>query len=255
MIRAVFLIDLPNHLLYLGIITFIYGHGLAGWHEKGEKRDLAYQVRVLIEHLRIGLKAAHNIFGGFDTIHPHNGLFAQQGYYLPSSLFAGQASHGAAFARYRDGDGVGADTGAMTFPLNGALFEIDNSAIEQCTRSFDEITSVALRLETNNVVASQTTVNSLGDIAGQEMPAAHIGPGDVNKLLYDDQWMAFANHRCGQVELVVMEHDDNAAVLTINLSVYRVGNSLVCYAVTICPVVLDLADRGGVLRGVIHVML
>src|SRR6266571_4111544 len=147
------------------------------------------------------------------------------------------------------------ETGAMTFPLNSALFKIDNSAIEQCTRSFDEITSVALRLETNNVVAGQTTINSLGDIAGQKMPAAHIRPGDVNKLLYDDQGMAFANHRCGQVELVVMEHDDNAAALTINLSVYRVGNSLVCYAVTICPVVLDLADRGGVLRGVIHVML
>src|SRR6266567_2331234 len=59
------------------------------------------------------------------------------------------------------------------------------------------------------------------------MPAAHIGPGNVNKLLDDDRGVALANHRCSQVEMVVVEHDDNVATFTINLSVYRVSNRLV----------------------------
>ena len=64
------------------------------------------------------------------------------------------------------------------------FLKVDNSALQESSCALQEVTGIALRLKSDNVIANQATVDVVGDIAGQEVPAAYIGPGNVNKLLH-----------------------------------------------------------------------
>jgi hypothetical protein len=43
------------------------------------------------------------------------------------------------------------------------------------------------------------------DSAGEKLPAVHVGPGDMDELLYDHLRVALTNHHGSQVQMVVME--------------------------------------------------
>src|SRR5229473_68256 len=84
----------------------------------------------------------------------------------------------------------------------------------------------------------------MGNIAGQEVPAANIGPGNMDELLHDNRRMVLADHVRCKVEMVVMQHHDGGAIFSFNLCDYSVSNGPVGNVVTVRPGVLNsTSDR------------
>ena len=77
----------------------------------------------------------------------------------------------------------------------------------------------------------------------------------MNELLYNHRWMIFADHRCSQVKMVVMQHNNSSTIFTFDLCIHCISNGTVRYAVTIGPGILEAAGNGGVFIGIIEVML
>ena len=93
------------------------------------------------------------------------------------------------------------------------------------------------------------------NVAGQEMPAADIGPGDVDELLHDHGGVIFTDHLRCQVEMVIMQHDNSGALLTFDFYIYGIGDSAVSDTVAICPGILYSAGERGILVGIVKVVL
>src|SRR5579859_735480 len=98
--------------------------------------------------------------------------------------------------------------------------------------------SIAFRLEADDVVADQPVINGLRHVAGQELPAANIGPGNVYELLHDDGRVLLANHGGRKVKVIVMQHHHRRSLTSINLSTYCIGYGAVGDTIAIFPGIL-----------------
>src|SRR5438874_1654859 len=121
---------------------------------------------MFIEHLHVGLKAAHDIFCRLNAIYSHNRLLIQQRTYFVGSTPARSTLYYTALLSNRNGDGIGTHLGTATMQPNFALFKINSRTIKQGTCSFKEVSRITLGLETNNIITHQTTVDGLRNIAG-----------------------------------------------------------------------------------------
>src|SRR5690242_13981448 len=97
---------------------------------------------------------------------------------------------------------------------------------------------VAFRLEANDVVADQPVINGLRHVAWQELPAANIGPGNVNELLHDDGRVLLTNHGGSQIEMIVVQHYNWRSLTSLNLGTYRVSDGAIGDTVAIFPGIL-----------------
>src|SRR6266581_5095905 len=113
---------------------------------------------MFIEHLRVSLEAAHDVFCRFNTVDPHNCFLTQQWKYLLCCAFARPATYKLTFLCNRDRDRISACPGAMTLPPDRSFFKINNGTIEQCSCSFKEVSGITLRLEANNVIPRQAAI-------------------------------------------------------------------------------------------------
>ena len=66
----------------------------------------------------------------------------------------------------------------------------------------------AARLETDDVVPQQSLADLLAPRHRQEPPVVGIWPGDMHELLDDRLGPESTDHTGGQIEVVVLQHDD-----------------------------------------------
>src|SRR5215470_4004903 len=128
----------------------------------------------------------------------------------------------------------------MALPPDCSLLEINDSTFQDGARSLQEVTRIALSLETNDVISSESVINRLSNVAGQKLPAANIRPWDVYKLLHNNAWMALANHRGSQVKMVIMQHNNRCCILANYFNIYSICNCAVGYIIAIFPGILQL---------------
>src|SRR5260370_38592123 len=76
---------------------------------------------------------------------------------------------------------------------NEALVAINFHISEDSRDALEKVLRITPRLEAENVVTQQTSVNLLGHVRRQGgLPIAHFWPGNVNELLEDQRVLAGA---------------------------------------------------------------
>src|SRR6266567_3418285 len=101
--------------------------------------------------------------------------------------------------------------GAMTLPPDSSLLEINDSAVKQCACSLQEVTCIALCLETNDVISCESAINSLSYVTRQKLPASNI-----------------------------MQHDNRCCILMLDFNIYSFCNCAVGNVIAIFPGILKL---------------
>src|SRR5229473_2209056 len=134
-VSAVALVDLLDQLLDFTGVAFVFRQCLARWHQKCQEAHFAEPFRMLFEHQRVSLKAAQDILGWLDAVHPHNSLLSEQGKNFIGGASPGQALYQPFFLCHRDRDRVGMHLRAVSLPPDRAFREVHNRPIQQGTRA------------------------------------------------------------------------------------------------------------------------
>src|SRR5947209_3469862 len=198
---------------------------------------------MLLEQLLVGLKTLHNILGWLNPVYPHDGLFAQERLDLLSSTSASGTLYNTTFLCNGDGDGVVTHQYAAILVQDTALVTVNFCIREDGRHALEKILRIMPGLETDNVVAQQTSIDCLGHVSGQGgLPIAEFGPGNVNELLEDHRPLVavLADYSGSQVEMIVLEQYHGRHLFAVKLSTDGIGKSLIGLAVSTFPGILYL---------------
>src|SRR5947208_15136264 len=94
---------------------------------------------------------------------------------------------------------------------------------------------IPLRLEADNIISYQSNIDGSRNIAGHELPAANIRPGNVDELLHNDRWMLLANDSRSKVAVVIVQQNNRYSLAAHHFDIHNVSNRASADVIALCP--------------------